>query len=155
VLATPTWWRSLVRIQPGLLLLPWPSGDGGSFTRSRSQVRVLPGVLRSGLEPGGQHGLISRSTWVRIPPPQLKVGPCSGSYEIRNSNLEIQNTKSKTKESLIGVFEFRASDLFRISIFEIRIWFHGLLVQPGTTPGLHPGNRGSTPRRSTRDWLRW
>jgi hypothetical protein len=26
----------------------------------------------------------------------------------------------------------------------------GLLVQPGTTPGLHPGNRGSTPRRSTK-----
>src|SRR6516164_7800350 len=26
---------------------------------------------------------------------------------------------------------------------------HGLLVQFGTTPGLHPGNRGSTPRRST------
>jgi hypothetical protein len=26
---------------------------------------------------------------------------------------------------------------------------HGLLVQPGTTRGLHPRNRGSTPRRST------
>src|SRR5262245_24542044 len=69
VLATLTWWRSLVRIQPGLIavshqltavrnpmaescrliadgfLLPWPRGDGASFTRRRSQVRVLPGVL--------------------------------------------------------------------------------------------------------------
>jgi hypothetical protein len=72
VLATLTWWRSLVQIQPRLFLLPWPSGNGGSLTQSTSQVRVLPGVLRSGLEPGCQHGLISRTTWVRIPPPQLR-----------------------------------------------------------------------------------
>ena len=60
--------------------LPWPSGNGTSFTRRGSQVRVLPGVLRAEQAP-------------------------------RLNN--------------------------------------GLLVQPGTTPGLHPGNRGSTPRRST------
>ena len=53
-------------------LLPWPSGNGGSFTRRQAQVRVLPGVLRSGLESGFQHGLISRSTPVRIRPPQVK-----------------------------------------------------------------------------------
>lgn len=52
-------------------ILPWPSGNGSSFTRRRAQVRVLPGVLRSGLESGFQHGLISRSTPVQIRPPQL------------------------------------------------------------------------------------
>lgn len=52
-------------------LLPWPSGDGASFTWRTTQVRVLPGVLRSGLESGFQHGLISRPTPVQIRPPQL------------------------------------------------------------------------------------
>ena len=57
---------------PRLSLPPWPSGDGTSLTkRQSSQVRVLPGVLRSGLEPGSQHGLISRPTPVQIRPPQL------------------------------------------------------------------------------------
>ena len=34
-------------------------------------VRLSPWSLRSGLEVGRQHGLISRFTRVRIPPPQL------------------------------------------------------------------------------------
>lgn len=106
VLATPTRWRSLVQIQPGLLPLPWPSGDGTSLTPRGSQVRVLPGVLVgvpvaqrtqhhasnvgiAGSSPAGdilcgvdwrgcQHGLISRNTWVQIPPPQLMAGYANG-----------------------------------------------------------------------------
>ena len=55
-----------------VVAVSWPSGDGASLTKRQSpQVRVLPGVLRSGLEPGCQHGLISRSTPVQIRPPQL------------------------------------------------------------------------------------
>jgi hypothetical protein len=45
-------------------------GEGACLTSRQMQVRVLPGVLRSGLE-WLQHGLISRTTPVQIRPPQL------------------------------------------------------------------------------------
>ena len=72
-------------------LLPWPSGDGTWPTSRRSQVRVLPGVLRSGLEPGSQHGLISRTTSVQIRPPQLKGGACTkGARLARNQSGRVR-----------------------------------------------------------------
>lgn len=65
VLAALTWRRSLVQIQPGLRLLPWPSGNGVPLTRGRTQVRVLPGVLCSQLAPRVDHEL--RSGLERFP----------------------------------------------------------------------------------------
>ena len=55
----------------------WPSGGIGRHATLRTScpkgvgVRLSPWSLRSGLEPGFQHGLISRSTPVQIRPPQL------------------------------------------------------------------------------------
>ncbi len=76
VLAALTSRRPMVRIHPRLLSDPpsSPSGHGTSLTWRGPQVRVLPRALRSGLEPGPQHGLISRTTPVQIRPPQLSRG---------------------------------------------------------------------------------
>jgi hypothetical protein len=52
------WWNG----RHATLRTSCPSGVG---------VRFSPWSLRSGLEPGFQHGLISRSTPVRIRPPQF------------------------------------------------------------------------------------
>src|SRR5262249_37084096 len=51
------WWNRQTRDAQNVV----PSGVG---------VQLSPWSLRSGLEPGSQHGLISRKTPVRIRPPQ-------------------------------------------------------------------------------------
>ena len=68
----------------------WPSGGMVDTRRSERRafkgmgVRLSPWSLRSGLESGFQHGLISRSTPVRIRPPQVRKSEVGG----RRSDVE-------------------------------------------------------------------
>ena len=73
MLAALTSRRSLVQIQPGLLDTPVAQRQRQLSYKERNAGSSPAGgtELRSGLEPGCQHGLISRPTPVRIRPPQL------------------------------------------------------------------------------------
>jgi hypothetical protein len=97
---------SFILLNSSFQILPWPSGDGTSFTRRRSQVRVLPGVLRqplrSGLEPGSQHGLIRRPTPVQIRPPQLAL------LEVRRAKYKVRK-KDRELFFLLSYFALRTS----------------------------------------------
>ena len=105
-------------------LPPWPSGDGTSPTKRQSpQVRVLPGVLRSGLESGPQHGLISRSTPVQIRPPQLY------GLEVLWPHAALVSAEDRVRPP--------AGPLWGCS-------------SNRKTPPSQGGNRGAIPRRSTR-----
>ena len=52
-------------------VVEWQTRDAQNLVPKGVGVRLSPWSLRSGLESGFQHGLISRTTPVRIRPPQL------------------------------------------------------------------------------------
>jgi hypothetical protein len=111
----------------------WPSGGTGRHARLRTSclqgvgVRLSPWSLRSGLESGFQHGLISRSTPVRIRPPQLDG-------RVRKS---AKRPGREPGESLWVRFPPRLLQRSR--------------GPAAKTPGPHPGNDGSSPSGIT-DW---
>ncbi len=119
--------RLWVRFPP---VLQRPSGGTGRHTTLRTSrlhgmgVRLSPWSLRSGLEPGFQHGLIRRPTPVQIRPPQL-------GGRVRKS---VKRPGREPGESLWVRFPPRLL---------MGCWSNR------TTPALHTGNEGATPSRST------
>jgi hypothetical protein len=108
-------------------LAKWWNGRHATLRTSRLDgmgVRLSPWSLRSGLEPGFQHGLIRRPTPVQIRPPQL----CG---RVRKS---VKRPGREPGESLWVRFPPRL--------------FTGCWSNR-TTPALHTGNEGAIPSRST------
>jgi hypothetical protein len=105
----------------------WPSGGMADTRRSERRavtgvgVRLSPWSLRSGLESGFQHGLISRTTPVQIRPPQLDG-------RVRKS---AKRPGREPGERLWVRFPPRLLQRSR--------------GPAATTPGLHPGNDSSSP----------
>jgi hypothetical protein len=108
----------------------WPSGAMVDTRRSERRaftglgVRLSPWSLRSGLEPGFQHGLIRRPTPVRIRPPQL-VGRVRKLAKRPGREPGERLWVRFPPRLLMGCWSNR------------------------TTPALHTGNEGATPSRST------
>lgn len=133
-------------------LPPWPSGDGTSLTwRLSPQVRVLPGVLRSGLEPGRQHGLISRPTPVQIRPPQLGLEvlrqhaalvSAEGRVRLPAGPLRV-NGDACSKGARVPRTHPATGSTPVVSTDWTGLWSNG------TTPARHAGDAGSTPAGST------
>ena len=140
-------------------------------------VRLSPWSLRSGLEPGCQHGLISRMTPVRIRPPQLdgrvrksakRPGREPGErlwvrfpprlldgpvVQRRRLLAHIQATMVRVHPGSLWSAGVMAAHLRGKE--EVRVQFPGgpleiwAARQIGKTPASQVGNRGSIPRRST------